>query len=256
MTARSILLGVNIDHSATVRQARYREHPADRGGMVEPDPVAVALVAERAGADAITMHLREDRRHIQESDVQRMREMIQTPLNLEMAVTDWMRDFALKVCPEVVLLVPENRQEVSTEGGLDVCGNHSRVGDLIKAMRGAGIHTSLFIDPDPAQIDCAAELQANYVELHTGAFANAYYHEAARERELQRLIDGAVRAHEAGLIVNAGHGINYVNIRRILEMPWLHELNIGHSIISRAIFTGIGEAVREMKALMRGRAGA
>lgn len=251
MHSTEILLGVNIDHSATIRQARYREHPADRGGMVEPDPVAVALLAERAGADAITMHLREDRRHIQESDVRRMREMIQTPLNLEMAATDWMRDFALQVKPEVVLLVPENRQEVSTEGGLDICSNRNRVAGLIQAMHDTGIHTSLFIDPDPAQIDASAELGTDYVELHTGAFANAYYNEAQREKELDRLKAGADRAHQAGLIVNAGHGINYVNIRRILEMPWLHELNIGHSIISRAVMTGIEEAVREMKVRMR-----
>lgn len=244
-----ILLGVNIDHSATVRQARYRGQSSARGGMVEPDPVAVALEAQRAGADAITMHLREDRRHIVDSDVYRMKEFIQVPLNLEMAATEEMTNIATKVRPTTVLLVPEGRAEVTTEGGLDVVGNRQRVADVIAAMREAGVEVSLFIDADPAQIDLSAELGARYVELHTGGFAHAWG-TPGMETELKQLKEGAVRAHEAGLLVNAGHGINYTNIRRAREIPWLHEMNIGHSIIARSLFTGIAAAVREMKALM------
>ncbi len=251
MNKQPILLGVNIDHSATVRQARYRDNPLDRGAMVEPDPVLIALLAEKAGADAITLHLREDRRHIQDSDVFRMREMIQTVMNLEMAATEEMKAIALKVKPEVVLLVPEGRSEVTTEGGLDVIGNRDRVAGLIEAMKEGGIQTSIFIDPDEAQITLAAELGAEMVELHTGAFANQYY-TPHRQKEIDALKRGAIVAHEAGLRVNAGHGINYTNIKDILVVPWLHELNIGHSIICRALVTGIDEAVREMKARMHG----
>ncbi len=244
-----ILLGVNIDHSATVRQARYRGQPSARGGMVEPDPVAVALEAQRSGADAITMHLREDRRHIVDSDVYRMKEFIQVPLNLEMAATEEMTKIAAEVRPATVLLVPEGRTEVTTEGGLDVVAHRARVADVIAAMKEAGIAVSLFIDAQSEQIDASAELGAQYVELHTGNFAHAW-DSPELEAELNVLKEGAVRAHEAGLKVNAGHGINYTNIRRAREIPWLHEMNIGHSIISRALFTGIGAAVREMKALM------
>lgn len=244
-----ILLGVNIDHSATVRQARYREQRLDRGGMVEPDPVAIALEAQRAGADAITLHLREDRRHIQDSDVFRMKEFIQVPMNLEMAATDEMTEIATGVKPATVLLVPEGREEVTTEGGLDVIGNQARVQSVIDAMREAGVEVSLFIDAEPGQIDCAAELGAQYVELHTGNFAHAWGAPEVKE-ELEKLKHGAIRAHEAGLKVNAGHGINYTNIRLAREIPWLYEMNIGHSIIARALFTGISLAVKEMKALM------
>lgn len=247
-----ILLGLNIDHCATVRQARYREAPATVGGAVEPDPVALALLGERAGADGITVHLREDRRHIQERDVWRLRESISTRLNLEMACTPEMTAFALKLKPATVCLVPENRQEVSTEGGLDVVGQRARVKAVIDAMTDAGIQTSLFIDPEEAQIDLAAKLRAPIVELHTGAYANAYY-TPARTKEFNALRLGCVRAHELGLTVNAGHGINYVNIAEIRTLPHLHELNIGHSIISRALFTGIEEAVRELKARMNPR---
>lgn len=244
-----ILLGVNIDHSATVRQARYRGQVSARGGMVEPDPVAIALEAQRAGADAITMHLREDRRHIVDSDVYRMKEFIQVPLNLEMAATEEMTKIAVEVHPTTVLLVPEGRTEVTTEGGLDVLANRARVAEVIEAMRQADIAVSLFIDADPAQIEASAELGARYVELHTGNFAHAW-DMPELETELETLKKGAVRAHDLGLKVNAGHGINYTNIRRAREIPWLYEMNIGHSIISRALFSGIGPAVSEMKKLM------
>ena len=247
-----ILLGVNIDHCATVRQARYRQVAPEAAAAVEPDPVALALWAEQAGADGITVHLREDRRHIQERDVWRLRESISTRLNLEMACTPEMTAFALKLKPATVCLVPENRQEVSTEGGLDVVGQRARVKAVIDAMTDAGIQTSLFIDPEEAQIDLAAKLRAPIVELHTGAYANAYY-TPARTKEFNALRLGCVRAHELGLTVNAGHGINYVNIAEIRTLPHLHELNIGHSIISRALFTGIEEAVRELKARMNPR---
>ncbi len=245
-----ILLGVNIDHCATVRQARYRQAGATTGGAVEPDPVTLATLAERAGADGITVHLREDRRHIQERDVWRLRETIGTRLNFEMACTPAMTEFALKLKPESVCLVPENRQEVTTEGGLDVIGNRDRVRACVDAMNSAGIKTSLFIDPDEAQIELGAQLGAPWVELHTGAYATAYFETAGRAKEFQRLRLGAVRAHDLGLVVNAGHGINYVNIAEVRTLPHLHELNIGHSIVSRALFTGIEEAVREMKTRM------
>lgn len=248
-----ILLGVNIDHCATLRQARYRDMPRTAGGNIEPDPVSFALAAERAGADGITVHLREDRRHIQERDVWRLRESIATRLNLEMACTPAMTAFALELKPDSVCLVPENRQEITTEGGLDIVGNRDRVAAVVDAMNAAGIITSLFIDPDEPQIELSAQLGAPWVELHTGAYANAY---ATKRRapEFQRLRIGAVRAHDLGLVVNAGHGINYVNIAEVRTLPHLHELNIGHSIVSRALFNGVDEAVREMKARMEGRA--
>jgi len=244
-----ILLGVNIDHCATVRQARYRSAAATTGGAVEPDPVTLALLSERAGADGITVHLREDRRHIQERDVWRLRESIATRLNLEMACTPAMTRFALKLKPDFVCIVPESREEVTTEGGLDVVGGRKRVAACVAAMNDAGIQASLFIDPDEAQIELSAKIGAPYVELHTGAYANAY-HTTKRKREFERLRVGATQAHELGLTVNAGHGINYVNIAEVRTLPHLHELNIGHSIISRALFTGIEEAVREMKTRM------
>lgn len=245
-----ILLGVNIDHCATLRQARYRDNDATCGGAVEPDPVLLAQLCERAGADGITVHLREDRRHIQERDVWRLRESIATRLNLEMACTPAMTELALKLKPDSVCLVPESRQEITTEGGLDVVSNRERVAAVVDAMNEAGIKTSLFIDPDEPQIECSSKLNAPWVELHTGAYANAYFDEKERAQEFQRLRIGAVRARDLGLVVNAGHGINYVNIAELRSLPHLHELNIGHSIMSRAIFTGIEEAVREMKARM------
>lgn len=244
-----ILLGVNIDHCATVRQARYRQAEATAGGSVEPDPVTFAVLSERAGADGITVHLREDRRHIQERDVWRLRETIATRLNLEMACTPAMIEFALKLKPESVCVVPESREEVTTEGGLDVVGARDRVRACVEAMNAAGIITSLFIDPDEAQIELSAKLGAPWIELHTGAYANAYHH-AGRAPEFKRLRVGATLGHQCGLVVNAGHGINYVNIAEVRTLPHLHELNIGHSIVSRALFTGVEEAVREIKARM------
>ena len=246
-----ILLGVNIDHCATVRQARYRDAGMPAGGAIEPDPVAFALAAERVGADGITVHLREDRRHIQERDVWRLRECLGTRLNLEMACTPEMTALALKLKPEFVCIVPENRQEVTTEGGLDVVGSRERVRGCVAAMNAAGIKTSLFIGPDEPQIEASAQVGAPFVELHTGAYAHAYFG-PRRAAEFQRLRLGAVGAHNLGLIVNAGHGINYVNIAEVRTLPHLHELNIGHSIVSRALFTGVEEAVREMKRRMNG----
>ena len=248
---KKILLGVNVDHCATVRQARYREHALDHGNEVEPDPIEFALLSEKAGADGITIHLREDRRHIQESDVRRAREQMRTRLNLEMACTSAMVEFALALKPDSVCLVPENREEVTTEGGLDILGQKTRVGEVIAKMTEAGITTSLFIDPDPAQIEVSAELKAPWIELHTGAFANTYYSGDHGAGELAKLQRGAELAHQRGLVVNAGHGINYTNITEILKIPHLHELNIGHSIVSRALFVGVEQAVREMKAHLR-----
>jgi pyridoxine 5-phosphate synthase len=244
---KNVLLGVNVDHCATVRQARYRDHALNHGEEVEPDPVAFALLCESAGADGITMHLREDRRHVQDSDIDRARARIKTRLNLEMACTQEMIDYALRLQPDSVCLVPENREEVTTEGGLDIVGQQQRVGEVVAAMTEAGIATSLFIDPDPKQIDMAAQLKSPWIELHTGAYANAYYH-AGRAETLAALVAGAEQAHALDLVVNAGHGINYTNISEILTIPHLNELNIGHSIIARALTTGVENAVREMKA--------
>ena len=249
MSTSSMLLGVNIDHAATLRQARYRGEPETCGRFIEPDPVELALAAERAGADGITVHLREDRRHIQERDVWRLRESIKTRLNLEMACTDAMVAFALKLKPEYACLVPENRAEVTTEGGLDVVGQRARVRDTVAALTAAGIKTSLFIGPDEAALEAAAEMKSSFVELHTGAFAHAFFTPAVAA-ELTRLRRAAALGAQLGLSVNAGHGINYVNIAEIRGIPGLHELNIGHSIISRALLTGIDEAVREMKRRM------
>ena len=244
-----LLLGVNIDHAATLRQARYRQAEASFGGLVEPDPVAVAGLCERAGADGITVHLREDRRHIQEEDVLLLAASQSTRLNLEMACTPAMTEFALKLKPHSVCLVPESREEITTEGGLDVVKHRDKVARVTDAMNAAGIKTSLFIDPEPAQIELSAKLKAPWIELHTGAYANAYHH-SERAAEFARLVAGAQQAHALGLVVNAGHGINYVNIAEVRTIPHLHELNIGHSIISRALFSGIDEAVRTMKRLM------
>ncbi|HEY5079451.1 MAG TPA: pyridoxine 5'-phosphate synthase [Opitutaceae bacterium] len=241
-----ILLGVNIDHCATLRQARYREAGGAEGGSVEPDPIALAERARKAGADGITAHLREDRRHIQDRDIWRLREMPAIRLNLEMACTRAMIDLALRLRPQAVCVVPENRTEVTTEGGLDVAGAKAKVKACVDAMKADGIEASLFIDPDDDQIDASAEIGAPVVELHTGAYANAYF-DPRRVLEFQRLRMGALRAHDLGLKVNAGHGINYVNISEVRTVPHLNELNIGHSILSRAMFTGIEEAVREMK---------
>ncbi len=245
-----VLLGLNIDHCATVREARYRDVNRVQGEMVEPDPVAFALHAQLAGADGITVHPREDERHIRRSDVTRLREVLQIPLNLEMACTDEMVVFALEVRPAAVCVVPEKREEVTTEGGLDVTTLQSKLKALVQAMRGAGIVTSLFIDPERAQIEAAAVVEAPMVELHTGSFANAWYDAGTRDVELKKLIEGAELAHALGLKVNIGHGINYANIRDARNIPHVREMNIGHAIVSRSLFTGVHEAVREMKSLM------
>jgi pyridoxine 5-phosphate synthase len=250
--ARPILLGVNIDHAATLRQARYRSASQTCGGIVEPDPVALALLAERAGADGITVHLREDRRHIQPRDVERLRESIGTRLNFEMACTPAMVRFALAIKPDSACIVPENRTEITTEGGLDAVAMRRRLAPAVERLRDAGIAVSLFIDAEPAQIDEAARVGAPMVELHTGAYANVYFDPKKSSREFEQLRAGAEQGHALGLVVNAGHGINYVNIAQVRTLPHLHELNIGHSILSRALFTGIEEAVREMKARMSG----
>jgi pyridoxine 5-phosphate synthase len=239
-------LGVNIDHVATVRQARYRETPDSFN--CEPDPVEAALIAEKAGAHGITAHLRLDRRHIVDRDIWRLKDSVATKLNLEMGNTPEIVGIALQVQPRDVCLVPENRREVTTEGGLHCTVHFGALSETVGRLREAGIRVSLFIDPEDAQIDAAARLKADFIELHTGAFANA--DEAHREEELQRLIQGADFAHSLGLGVNAGHGINYHNIRDALRIPWVQEFNIGHSIISRAVFVGIEAAVREMRRLI------
>lgn len=249
MKVSKLLLGVNVDHCATLRQARYRGVDRESGLAVEPDPVFFAQLAEQAGADGITMHLREDRRHVQEADVRRARAVLATRLNLEIACTVEMTQFALDLMPEAVCLVPEDRQEVTTEGGLDVVGQRERIQTVTRAVKAAGIEVSLFIDPDTVSIETAAAIGVPVVELHTGAFANAF-HGRDCNKELERLLRGVEKAHSLGLIVNMGHGINYQNIRLIRSIPHLHELNIGHTILSRAMFTGVTEAVREMKALM------
>ena len=241
-----IKLGVNIDHVATLRQARYREMPD--APNAEPDPVAAALAAEQAGAHGITAHLRQDRRHILDRDIFRLRERISTKLNFEMGNTQEILEIALNLHPDDVCLVPENRQEVTTEGGLDCAGQFESLVPTVNQLREAGICVSMFIDPDEEQIRASARLGAEFVELHTGAFANASGID--QERELQRLIDGARIADSLGLKVNAGHGINYENIALVKRIPHLVELNIGHSIISRAVFSGLESAVREMIRLM------
>jgi pyridoxine 5-phosphate synthase len=240
-------LGVNIDHVATVREARYRGR-----GAGEPDPVAAALDCEAAGAHGITAHLREDRRHIQDRDIWQLRQKLKTRLNLEIANSPEIIQIALQVKPEIVCLVPEKRQEVTTEGGLDVAANLASLTDTCKRMKGAGIEVSLFIAPDPAQIEAAAKTGAQFIELHTGSFAEAFSQEQTRCGELQRLIAGAQQAHSLGLRVNAGHGLNYQNLTSLYQVPHLVELNIGHSIVSRAIFVGMKQAVKEMLTLMKG----
>jgi pyridoxine 5-phosphate synthase len=241
-----IALGVNIDHVATLRQARRARYP---------DPLYAALLAEEAGADSITLHLREDRRHIQDRDVTAMREALQTRMNLEMAVTDEMVRIAQIVRPQDACLVPESRQEVTTEGGLNVSGQAIRVKDAVGALAGAGIRVSLFIDPDEAQIEAARRAGAPVIELHTGAYADATG--AARAREFERLRNAAKFAASLGLTVNAGHGLNYHNVEPIAAIPEIIELNIGHSIVARSIMDGLPKAVRDMKELMRrARAGA
>jgi pyridoxine 5-phosphate synthase len=236
---------VNIDHVATVREARYRGR-----GAGEPDPVAAAQQCEAAGAHGITAHLREDRRHMQDRDVRTLRQVIKTRLNLEMANAPEIVAIALDLKPDIVCLVPERRQEVTTEGGLDVAENLAALTETRQRMNDGGIEVSLFIAPDPRQIEAAARSGGQFIELHTGAFAEAFASERERAAELERLIAGANQAHGLGLKVNAGHGLNYQNLPVLLRVPHLVELNIGHSIVSRALTVGMAAAVREMLQLM------
>ena len=240
-------LGVNIDHVATLRQARYRETPDSPNA--EPDPVAAALIAERAGASGITAHLREDRRHILDRDIFNLRERISTKLNLEMGIAPDIVAIALRVRPEDVCIVPENRREVTTEGGLDCDGQIDALMPVVEKLRDAGIRVSLFIDPVEAQIEAAARLGAEFVELHTGAYANS----AGKERmaELAKLLEGARMAVASGLRVNAGHGLTLENTPPVLALTGLEELNIGHSIISRAVVVGLESAVKDMCDVIR-----
>ena len=234
-----IHLGVNVDHIATVRQARHTRYP---------DPVAAALIAEQAGGDSITVHLREDRRHIQARDVEVLLRTVQTRVNLEMAVTDAMVEFASKHRPSDCCFVPERREELTTEGGLDVAGSKQRVAAACRALAQHGIRVSLFIDPDDAQIEASAEIGASVVELHTGAYAEAEGARAAQE--LQRIEAAAARAAALGLVVHAGHGLNYHNVTPVAAIGTIVELNIGHAIVAQALFDGLAGAVAKMKALM------
>ena len=236
-----ILLGVNIDHIATLRQAR---------GTRYPDPVQAALVAEQAGADGITAHLREDRRHIQDRDIFLLKDLLQTRLNLEMAVSDEMIDIALKVKPYACCLVPEKRAELTTEGGLDIAGNLNRMEWACDTLKEAGIEVSLFIDPDKHQIEAALTAGAPVVELHTGCYADAVTHEQ-KTHEFLRLKEAAHYAHSLGLQVNASHGLNFHNVEAICTLPEIVELNIGHSIIAQAVFSGLAQTVSDLKKLMR-----
>jgi pyridoxine 5-phosphate synthase len=236
-----LLLGVNIDHIATLRNAR---------GTQYPDPVQAAFIAEQAGADGITVHLREDRRHITDRDVRILRQIIQTRMNLEMAVTDEMLDIAIELKPHFCCLVPEKREEVTTEGGLDVAGQQDKMAVAVERLAKAGILVSLFIDPDHRQIDAAVAVGAPYIEIHTGAYAEAEG-ELAVKAELHRIAVAATYAAEKGLKVNAGHGLTYHNVQPIAALPEMHELNIGHAIIGQAVMCGLPAAVTDMKLLMR-----
>lgn len=235
-----ILLGVNVDHVATLRQAR---------GTRYPDPVQAALDAEEAGADGITVHLREDRRHIQDRDIHVLLEVLQTRMNLEMAVTDEMIALAERVRPPHCCLVPERREERTTEGGLEVLGQFDKVKSACDRLANAGVEVSLFIAPDKAQIQAAKNAGAPVIEIHTGHYAEVATH-AEQKAEYERIVEAVNFARSLGLIVNAGHGLNYQNVEAIAAIPGINELNIGHSIVARAVFTGLKEAVREMKRLM------
>ncbi len=232
-------LGVNIDHIANVRQARLTN---------EPDPIQLAFLAELGGADGITVHLREDRRHIQDRDVKILRETIKTRLNLEMAPTEEMLDIATQIKPDMITLVPEKREEITTEGGLNVLENTETLEMIISRMKALNISTSLFIDPDSNQIEASSKLGANYIELHTGSYATATC--KGQSIELKKIIESVTRARNLGLHVNAGHGLTYNNVENIAAIQGMEELNIGHTIISRALAIGLKEAVREMKMLI------
>lgn len=242
---KRILLGVNIDHIATLRQAR---------GGHDPEPVKAALLCEQAGADGITIHLREDRRHIQDRDVELLRQLMRTPMNFEMGVTDEMLAIAERIRPQHVCLVPETREELTTEGGLDVAGQEGRITAAVERLQKVGIQVSIFLDADEQQIQAAKRVGATTIELHTGHYAAA---ENAQQQaiELEKIRKAAALAHKTGLIVNAGHGLNYQNVEAIAAIPGINELNIGHAIIAHALFVGLENAVAEMKALMLGTAG-
>lgn len=235
-----IFLGVNVDHIATVREAR---------GHLFPDPVHAALQAEIAGADGITMHLREDRRHIQDHDIERFAACTQSKLNLEIAATDEMIEIALRIKPHDVCFVPEKREELTTEGGLDVIANKDKLQDACARLQEAGIAASMFIDPNEAQIEMAARIGAPVIELHTGRYADAK-DDTERASELASIVSASDYGYSLGMLVNAGHGLQFNNVQRVAEIETIHELNIGHSLVARAMFTGLPEAVREMKRLM------
>jgi len=235
-----ILLGINIDHIATLRQAR---------GTRYPDPVQAAIEAEQAGADAITLHLREDRRHIQDRDVDMLRDILQTRMNLEMAVTEEMLGIASRVQPADCCLVPERREELTTEGGLDVAGQVDRMRDACQRLAEAGVRVSLFIDADPRQVEAAKLVGAPCIEIHTGHFADAE-NTSEQDAEFKKINDAVQLGDEIGLQVNAGHGLHYHNVQAVAALAAVRELNIGHAIVARAVFTGLGDAVREMKYLM------
>ncbi|MBA2656354.1 MAG: pyridoxine 5'-phosphate synthase [Tatlockia sp.] len=237
---KEILLGVNIDHIATVRQAR---------GTRYPDPVQAAIDAEEAGADGITLHMREDLRHIQARDVRLIKAVLQTRMNLELAVTESMLDFAEEIKPEHACLVPEKREELTTEGGLDVAGNFETVTNAVKRLQNLGSEVSLFIDPDRRQIEAAVETGATVIEIHTGCYADAS-NVSDQEKEFTRIKEAAEFAASLHLIVNAGHGLNYHNVKAVAAIKEINELNIGHAIIARALFCGLKEAVRDMRHLM------
>jgi pyridoxine 5-phosphate synthase len=237
---KKIYLGVNIDHIATLRQAR---------GTPYPEPIHAAAVAEHAGADGITIHLREDRRHIQDRDVYVLKHSIQTRMNLEMAVTEEMVNIALEINPTFVCLVPESREELTTEGGLDVVSHKEKIADAVEKLTEGGIKVSLFIDADKAQIKAAADVKAPYIEIHTGHYADSL-NDADQQEELQSIIEGVEYADSLGIIVNAGHGLHYHNTAAIAAIPQIYELNIGHSIIARAAIDGLDKAVRDMKAIL------
>jgi pyridoxine 5-phosphate synthase len=240
MNVSAINLGVNIDHVATLRQAR---------GTIYPQPAVAVAIAEQAGADSITVHLREDRRHIQDRDLDEIKAVMRTHMNLEMAVTDEMLAIASRVAPRDCCLVPEKRQELTTEGGLDVAGQQGPIRDACTRLADAGIRASLFIDPDPVQLDAAVAVGAPVVELHTGAYADA---EGERQStELARIVEAARYGDDLGLVINAGHGLNYDNVVAVARIPQIMELNIGHAIIARAVFDGLALAVSEMKRLMQ-----
>lgn len=239
-----------MDHVATLRQARYRDEPNTFGGFVEPDPASMAWLAEDAGADGITMHIREDRRHVQVEDVQRYLERKKTRLNLEVSLSGEMVELALSLKPDSVCLVPENRMEVTTEGGLDVVGNLERAREVVDVFTKRGIPTSMFIDPDPAQLEASAKIGSPWVELHTGSFARAWPFPQKREHELGVLTKGMEIGLSLGLQVNAGHGINYENVEGARKLDRVTEFNIGHSIICRSLRYGLSEAVSNMRQLL------